>query len=165
MEPKQKTTITAVGVIALTGLLAFCFYAMAGNLEPSAPPGPTMKTLDQIYDAISSTSPSISQREGYCRFHSCSPGNTTILTVPMGQRFVLRKLWVYHSAEYWTISGGPNCYIDASILYTRDTGARDLMWDFPDGCVVVEGGNSLTFNNSDVSPIKSNVVGYFYDVP
>jgi hypothetical protein len=52
METKQKGRKVVLGVLALAGLLAFSLLAMAGNLEPSAPPGPTMKTLDEVEPRI-----------------------------------------------------------------------------------------------------------------
>jgi len=48
METKQKKTKTAVSVLVLAGLVVFALTAIGGNLEPSAPPGPTMKTLDEV---------------------------------------------------------------------------------------------------------------------
>jgi len=37
-----------VSLLALAALLAFSLFAVGGSLEPSAPPGPTMKTLDEV---------------------------------------------------------------------------------------------------------------------
>jgi hypothetical protein len=166
MEARQTRTRVVVSVLVLAGLLVFCLYALAGDLEPNAPPAPTMHTLDEVYNAVSSMSPSMSQREGYSKFHSCTPGGgTTILTVPAGGRFVLRKLWVRNSSDSWDISGGPNCYLHPTILHTNDGTVRDRMWDFPDACVVVESGNSLTFNNQTGGSIYTMFMGYFYDVP
>ena len=68
-----------------------------------------------------------------------------------------------NTSPVWIINGGTNVHIDWSIINT----ATELkkMWDFPDGCVVVEGGNNLTFSNSAAGPIYTNFAGYFYDVP
>ena len=51
METRQKRT-KIVGGLALAGLLVLSLFAVAGNLEPTAPPGPTMKTLDQVEPRI-----------------------------------------------------------------------------------------------------------------
>jgi hypothetical protein len=51
METRQKRT-KVVGGLALAGLLVLSLFAVAGNLEPTAPPGPTMKTLDQVEPRI-----------------------------------------------------------------------------------------------------------------
>ena len=52
METRQKKAKVVVSVVALAGLLAFALTAIGGNLEPSAPPGPTMKTLDEVEPRI-----------------------------------------------------------------------------------------------------------------
>ncbi|MHC4617730.1 MAG: hypothetical protein ACYTEQ_08240, partial [Planctomycetota bacterium] len=47
-----KNKATVVGAVLVSAALAvFSLLAYAGNLEPSAPPGPTMKTLDEIQPA------------------------------------------------------------------------------------------------------------------
>ncbi len=48
METKEKRTKVLVTVLALAGLLGLSIFATAGVLEPSAAPGPTMKTLDEV---------------------------------------------------------------------------------------------------------------------
>ena len=48
METKRKSGKVVMSVLALAGLLVFSLFAIAGSLEPSAPPGPTMKTLDEV---------------------------------------------------------------------------------------------------------------------
>ena len=48
METKQKKRKVVVSVLALVGLAVFALFAVGGSLQPSAPPGPTMKTLDEV---------------------------------------------------------------------------------------------------------------------
>ena len=48
METKKAKTKVATTVLALAGLLVFSLFAVGGSLEPSGPPAPTMKTLDEV---------------------------------------------------------------------------------------------------------------------
>ena len=48
MTTKQKR-IVIVSLVVLAGLVIFSLMGYAGNLEPSAPPGPTMRTLEEVY--------------------------------------------------------------------------------------------------------------------
>jgi len=52
METRQKRTKVVVSVSALACLVVFSLSGYAGKLEPSAPPGPTMKTLDEVEPRI-----------------------------------------------------------------------------------------------------------------
>lgn len=48
METKKAKTKVAAAVLALSALCIFSLSAVGGNLNPSAPPRPTMKTLDEV---------------------------------------------------------------------------------------------------------------------
>ncbi len=52
METKRKSAKVVVSLLALVGLAVFSLFAVGGSLEPSAPPGPTMKTLDEVEPRI-----------------------------------------------------------------------------------------------------------------
>lgn len=52
METKKTKTKVVVSMLALGGLMLLFLPAYAGNLEPSEPPGPTMKTLDEVEPRI-----------------------------------------------------------------------------------------------------------------
>jgi len=52
METRKAKTKVVAAVLALAALCVFSLFAVGGNLEPSAPPGPTMKTLDEIEPRI-----------------------------------------------------------------------------------------------------------------
>ena len=45
---KARKAKVLAGVLILVGILGFSIFAIAGSLEPSGPPGPTMKTLDEV---------------------------------------------------------------------------------------------------------------------
>jgi len=49
---KQTSQILVLLVVLLTAFIAV--RVMAGNLDPDGAPAPTMKTLDEIYNAVSS---------------------------------------------------------------------------------------------------------------
>jgi parallel beta-helix repeat protein len=48
MKTKRKKTKVVVSVLILSALVVFSLSGYAGKLEPGAPPGPTMKTLDEV---------------------------------------------------------------------------------------------------------------------
>jgi type VI secretion system secreted protein Hcp len=54
MKTTQKTANMLMTVLAIAGLFWLLSLATAGKLEPSSAPGPSMHSLDEIYDAYSS---------------------------------------------------------------------------------------------------------------
>ena len=52
MRAKYKRASPVATLLALAALMALSFFALAGNLEPTAAPAPTMKTLDQVEPRI-----------------------------------------------------------------------------------------------------------------
>ena len=156
METKGKRTQVLAGLLALVGLLLVWTLATAGDLEPNEPPAPTMKTLDEIYDAAAS----VSEREGYMKTVDIDPNSSyTFFTVPAGKQFVLLKLFV-EQPMFLTSSGG--LYID---WYTLPNTPLPSCIDFPDRCVVINGGEMVEVSNPDlVYAGKATVLGYFYDV-
>jgi type VI secretion system secreted protein Hcp len=56
MKNKQKRTLLSVGLIGLAALVLFSITAGGGGLEPTSAPGPTMHTLEQLYNLTSSLS-------------------------------------------------------------------------------------------------------------
>ena len=168
MEMKDKRTKIVVGVLALAGLLSLLTLVTAGNLEPSGLPGPTMKTLNEIYDAVIGSS----QREGYIgHFDIPATSNTVCFTVPAGKQFVLLNLtFRYSSASkkiaYLTVND--NFFTGYPYLrsYTESvTNYIQSYADFPDRCVVVNAGETLKVINDESSALKAMIVGYYHNVP
>jgi type VI secretion system secreted protein Hcp len=54
MKEKAIKAKFIAAVLVSTALILIAFTAGSGNLEPNAPPGPTMHTLEEIYGAITS---------------------------------------------------------------------------------------------------------------
>ena len=52
MQTQQQKAKVVTSVSVLAALLMLSLFAIAGDLEPSAPPGPTMKTLDEVEPRI-----------------------------------------------------------------------------------------------------------------
>jgi len=165
METKKAKTTVVVGLLALAGLVVFSLTAGGGNLEPSAPPGPTMKTLDEVYNAATSH---ISEREGYCKTHIVAvDSNETIFTVPTGKQFVLLSLSSGYDSV-WHLTVNDNLFIDASIARQAMVEPVYVWWrDFPDRCVVVNAGETLkAWNESGGlgNVLYMTFIGYFHDV-
>jgi hypothetical protein len=164
METKERRTRVMGGILALVGLLLVWTLATAGNLEPSGPPASTMKTLDEIYDAVVEGSSGVSEREGYCQSFEVDANSTlTLLTVPTGKRLVFLNLNNNGSPYNLRLTVNDTLFIDLGGLGWYPS-APGLYKDFPDRCVIVDEGATLKCINTYFSSLKVTIIGYFYDV-
>jgi hypothetical protein len=159
---KEKDSRIIAAILASAGLLVFCLYALAGNLEPNAPPGPTMHTQDEIYHAVETASSGISQREDYCQYIQFDTASHNILTVPTGKRFVVLRLYAQMTDDphAWKLTVNGDTLIDGKVSWDST-----FVHDFPDRCVVVEEGETLVGTNTNPygHPLNLHLIGYFYD--
>lgn len=54
-EEYMKNKLWNMSSIIALIILIFAISSFGGNLEPAAPPGPTMRTLDDIYNAVNTS--------------------------------------------------------------------------------------------------------------
>jgi hypothetical protein len=158
METKSKRERVVVSAVAFVGLLGVLTLAIAGSLEPNSPPAPTMKTLDEIYNAVIAGSSGISGREGFSKLFNVTAGTYPILTVSSEKTFVLMQI----SAN----TNNFNIKADSVIEIMSDTitnyTSGNVFNDFPDRCVIFEQGQVLELEA--LGNCRVQIVGYFYDV-
>ena len=158
METKHKSAKVMLGLLVLVGMGVFSLLAVGGSLEPNSPPGPTMKTLDEIYEAVIG----VSQREGHIINEYVPPSTTTdFLPVPPGKQFVLLKL--YFESPHLVLMKDSEELVGST--YFQNVSNGSTCEDFPDRCIVVEAGKTLKVENAHSSGWHATIVGYFCDVP
>lgn len=165
---KEEKAKIAAYLLIFVGLLGLWTVAAAGDLEPNGPPAPTMKTLDEIYDAAAGGP----QREGYIGHFDVSGGsNAVCFTVPTGKEFVLLKVVFRYDSS--TMKRQACLTVNDEFLtgypylrsYTDPANYIQIFADFPDQCVVVNAGGVLKVVNNESVPLNAMIVGCFYDVP
>jgi len=109
-EQKQRTTVLGLTIFmaVLVTLMFLRSYLSAGNLNPSAPPGSTMHTLEEIYNkALSLPSP----QDVTIITKSKAPSQVdvwqTIHTVTAGKTFYLMGISYCEQARFYiSLDGG-----------------------------------------------------------
>ncbi len=168
MDASRNNAKVMVGLVMFLALAGITLWAFAGDLEPSAPPAPTMKTLDQIYQAASA---GILEREGFCRkFDISASGTSDIITVPAGKRFVLLRLNSTHiSNGKWEMQCDTFHFDNIITLFQRNDagGGTDYRYvtDFPDRCLVINSEDSLSVTNTSTNNLSITITGYFFNAP
>ena len=87
MKKHQKSTLVLALITAFVAAGLFLpGPARAGELEPTGPPGPTMKTLQDIYDKLDAIARDVFEIKTGCPPHwrFCDMGDGTILDIETG---------------------------------------------------------------------------------
>ncbi len=161
---KRNTNLVAA-LLVIIAVLGYGLIGKAGSLEPNDPPAPTMKTLQEIYDAVIEGSSGVSEREGVFENIDIGDGQQEpFLTVPDGKRFVLLKLMMPDYRLHLMVDD--EAYIHGYYFkYTLPAAMYGTYVDFPDRCIVFDAGQVLEGYNYSGDTLSMAIVGYFYDVP
>ena len=125
------------------------------------------------------------RRDGYSRSFVVD-SNSVLLEVPQGRRYVLLRLQIrandseapwfeywQEMAPYWTLTLDGEMLFDEYSLnkvyygegFRRYNGDY-IREDFPDQCVVINGGQTLAISKpAEVERLNVTLIGYFCDMP
>lgn len=150
MKTKHKITILVVVVLVLG------VWAIAADSGPRS----SKQMLEEIYNAVVLTGQP--QKEGYSQHYTVAEYSTeTLFTVPAAKEFVLRKIYFEFVPLELQVDGVE--FIQGYYFDTPANGA--VSEDFPDKCIVVNSGETLTIVNNYQNALRATVIGYFCDAP
>ena len=146
-------------VVALAVLALLAMDAGAGNLDPSGPPGPTMKTLDEIPPTWSFLIP------GAARFRPALSGDSALLDRETGlvwQKFPSGASWSWSAAQGFCLPQAiglrlgwrlPTAEEVFSLIDPTQTGAPFLPSGHPFGTIEGVFWTSTTNSNNTAAAI------------
>jgi hypothetical protein len=151
-EMSQKDA-NAAFIIVLLVVVGIFGYGMLTKANPGEPQSAMMGELDQLHDLVPAGTSSATEREGHVQYLELDAfGVRTYFTVPAGKRFVLLR-W-YHGSTSLTVNG-----------HTLLDGNWHVGEDLPDGCIVVNAGDTLAAKSYlSTYGAWSTIIGYFHDI-
>ncbi len=166
---KTPLLIIFVCIVGLT----FVYLAPRPVISASPTTNDYLVDIAMAIASISSDSP-----KQWKPYHWVIPGTTlagdkylmsveALLTVPPGQSFVIRRLYVapmFRQSQNWSLAADATTLVDGSInLASTGPGGHTYKFqhDFPDGCLVVDANETLNCVNGETSSISMTVLGYY----
>lgn len=163
MKSTQTKTLLVTGLVAVLSLWLLPMLA-GGKVEISSSPRPM---IEHCGAGDSMKGWRIWKREGYTQsFIVDSEENQTLLTVPEGERFVLLRLYIQQDYDSphnvwipWKLTVDDRLWLYASNMFYPIS-------DFPEGCVVVNGGETLkVIRGKEEDILAITLIGYFQRDP
>jgi len=106
----------------------------------------------------------------FCKSLTVAPeANEVIITVPENERFVLLKLYADSPIQNWHLDIDNQVLLAGTISFQSLIDGRSYktyVHDFPDSCVVVPAGKTLTAVNKNATnyELKLTLIGYFEEI-
>lgn len=160
MFGQQRLTLDKALFFALLAIgVGYAIVHAQGNLTPAGSPAPSMKTLDQIYSAITGD---VSSREpAYFYGDTTTSSSLTLATVPAGKRLVILKMELSNT---FAMDNSNKVKIGTKSLIEKGASSNlqvgDLV-EFPDRCVQVLPGESLKLIKGGSMNWEGWFIGYY----
>jgi hypothetical protein len=138
-------------------------------------------SLTQAKPKVDPSQDTENQRDGYSRSFVVDD-KSVVIVVPEGKRYVLMRMysriqdhespWAW-GESYWNLMVDGEMFLEEFSLHDPNKGAgtgaevgNATREDFPDGYVVVEGGQTLEIvKHEDVEYLFMTLIGYLCDAP